>query len=541
MESLDDALHDLREQYVRESLPRLDQIVGLLDVLAARPDDSAALQDLLRHFHAFAGSGSTYRFPRVTALGLEGERACGALRSGAAPRLPTFARLREIEVDLRRTFANVEPLDPPAPSAPPPRPAGRTQDVLVVEDDKAVRAVLDRLLEQEGLRVRAVDTRAAGFSEIDGRLPDALIVDILLPDGSGYDVVRHLRGVPGGEAPAALVVSRLSGFLDKVEAMQCGADAFFEKPVDWQALLRRLDHLLSRNAVEPGRVLAVEDDPLQAAFARTVLETAGYQVRVCPDPVRFEADLAAFRPDLVLMDILLPALNGYDLVRYLRQDERYATLPVVFLTTEGQVESRIDAVKAGGDELLLKPVLPGLLLSTVAARVERARFVRGLLERDGLTGLLTHTALLERAATMVARARRHPERPAAWVMLDLDKFKSINDRFGHPVGDRVLVSLAALLRRRLRQSDALGRYGGEEFAVLLEGLERPDAERLVNRLLDEFTSLVHHGPDGESFDASFSAGVSMLGGAMSVDEWRGAADQALYAAKAAGRRRVVVS
>jgi len=321
--------------------------------------------------------------------------------------------------------------------------------------------------------------------------------------------------------------------------MHCGADGFFEKPVDWEALMRRLLHLLDRNRSESGRVLAVEDDPQQAAFVRAVLGSAGYEVQVCDDPKHFEMDLGSFRPDIVLMDVVLPGLSGYDLARYLRQQERHATLPILFLTTEGQIDARIEGARAGGDDYLVKPTPPALLLTAVTARVERARFVRSLLGRDGLTRLLNHTTFLERAAAVLASARRDGSRSLAWAMLDVDHFKSVNDRYGHPTGDRVLTSLAALLRRRLRQSDTIGRYGGEEFAVLLDALSQEEAVRLLERLLAEFAAQSHHAPDGSTFHVTFSAGIAMLEPAsMDLNAWRGTADAALYAAKGAGRNRV---
>jgi len=335
-----------------------------------------------------------------------------------------------------------------------------------------------------------------------------------------------------------VMISILSGLLDKVEAIHCGADGYFEKPVEWDSLLRRLRLLLERNRSQPSRVLSMEDDPEQAAFLRVVMESAGYQFRVCPDPRQMEHDLLAFRPDLLLMDVLLPGASGHDLTRYLRQHDVHATLPIVVLTTESQLETRLDTLRAGADDFLIKPVAPGLLLSTVAARIERARFLRSLLERDGLTSLLTHSAFLERARNVVARRQRDAKVRCAWVMIDLDFFKRVNDRHGHPVGDRVLASLASLLRRRLRQSDTMGRYGGEEFAVLVEDLDEADVLRLVDRLLEEFAVQPHRSPHGVTFTAAFSAGVAMLE-EPDLDAWRHRADQALYSAKMAGRRRVV--
>ena len=544
MESWDDALAELRAEYLREAAGRLEEIDRLLDVLSRESADEAAFRDLLRRFHGFAGSGTTYGLPQITALGLEGERECAALLArGAAPTPKDLHHWHALRGQLRAALEGAgTPPGPPSASSEAARAPAVVPDILVVDEDAELRKAVKRLAAQEGMSVRAAETSAQGKSAIDERVPDGLVVGTRLPDGPGYDLVEHLRARPGSDLTAVLMVAGAASFLDKVDAIHCGADGYFQKPVDWAAFQRRLQHLLERNKAEPARILYVEDDPNQAAFVRAVLHSAGYEVRICEDPKRFEADLTAFRPDLVLMDIVLPALSGYDLARYVRQDERYAALPIVFLTTEVQMHARIETARAGGDGYIEKPVTPGLLLSDVAARIERARFIRSLMSRDGLTRLLTHTAFLEQARSALAQARRDPGRTLAWVMIDLDHFKAINDRYGHPVGDRVLSGLAALLRRRLRQPDTIGRYGGEEFAVLIEGLGEPEAVRLVSRLLAEFAATDHHAADGTPFRATFSAGVAVLSpAAMDLERWRKAADDALYGAKAAGRNRVVAA
>ena len=376
---------------------------------------------------------------------------------------------------------------------------------------------------------------------LGARLPDALVVDAAGDQAAAFALVERLRAQPGGHRPVVLVVARHGGVLDRVEAIHCGADGHFTKPIDVLALVRRLRFLLDREHAEPPRILSVEDDPQQAAFLRTVLTSAGYELRAIADPARLESELAAFRPDLVLMDVLLPGVSGYDLVRSLRQDERHATLPVIVLTTQGELDARIEAARAGGDEHLVKPVSPALLLSTVAARVERGRFLRLLVERDGLTGLLTHTTLLERARVILTKKRRDPSRQASCIMIDLDRFKAVNDDHGHPTGDQVLVRLAGLLRARLRQADVVGRYGGEEFAVVLEDLTAEEAARLVERLRTDFAAIEHRSREGAAFHVTFSAGLAALQDGDSVSAWVHAADRALYAAKEAGRNRVVVA
>jgi diguanylate cyclase (GGDEF)-like protein len=337
------------------------------------------------------------------------------------------------------------------------------------------------------------------------------------------------------------MISALTGFHDKVESISCGSDGFFEKPVQWEVLIQRLRYLLSRERSDPPRILSVEDDEDQAAFLRAVLQSAGYQVRICNDPRLFEAHLISFRPDLVIMDIILPDITGIDLARYLRQNEQYTTLPVLFLSMQGQMQDRIETVRAGGDDHLVKPVAPGLLLSTVAARIERSRFLKSLLDRDGLTKLLTHTAFLERARAIVGQKSRRIHKNSVLVLMDLDHFKSVNDTYGHIVGDRVLVSLASLLRRRLRQTDTIGRYGGEEFGILIDDLKKDEAVRLINRLLDEFSAIEHQTADNKTFQVTFSAGIAVLKRRMTLPQWIEAADKALYAAKAAGRKRVTAA
>jgi diguanylate cyclase (GGDEF)-like protein len=544
MQSWDDAYSHLRASFVHEAAARLDQITGLLDALSANPADSTSFLELRRRFHAFAGAGTSYGFPDVTALGLRGERECAALiRQGGGPGAQDLERWRGIVKDMREVFASAREVRPEAPREATAPARHGPESILIVDEDEQVRESLTHLLETEGMKTRAVRTKAEAVLALEEAVPNGVITDIRLPDGSGYDLVEHIRGLPlaAAESLPILILSPLSPFLDKVEAIHCGADGYFEKPVDWEALMRRLQHLLERNRPESARILSVEDDPHQSAFVSAVLKSAGYDVHVCDEPTRFEADLVAFKPDLVLMDIMLPGITGYDLVRYLRQDERHAALPVIFLTTDGQLQARIETAKVGGDDHLLKPVPPPLLLSAVAARLERSRFLKSLLDRDGLTRLLTHTAFLERARAALALKQRHPGKHSAWVMIDLDHFKAVNDKYGHPVGDRVLGALAALLRRRLRQADTIGRYGGEEFAVLIEDLPEADTTRLISRLLEEFAALEHEVAGGGSFHCTFSAGVAMIEPGMDLDSWKKAADDALYAAKAAGRKRVIAA
>jgi diguanylate cyclase (GGDEF)-like protein len=527
---------ELRREFVLGSLDRLDRMEALLGRLRRAPADAEPRHDLLVQFHGLAGSGTSYGFPELTRIGALGERRLRELEAGEqAVDAADVARLLELVAEARRALeAEGEPVAAFFDVAP--QTTSASVDALVVEDDPGVRALLAGRLQAEGYAVRTAGSLAEAQAALVRGLPDALVVDVELPDGSGYALVEGLRRRPQGELAAVVVATARGDFLDKVEAIHSGADGFFPKPVDWDLLVARLRHLVDGQRQTAARVLCVEDFPEQAAFVRSVLAAAGYEVRVCADPREFGAAVLEQRPDLVLMDILLPGVSGYDLTRYLRQDPRHATLPVVFLTSQLRDEARIEGLRAGGDDYLVKPVTPALLLTSVAAHLERARLLAGLIERDALTQLLSHTGVYEalRAALRGERAAG----PLAFALLDLDALRAVNLRLGYRAGDQLIVELAALLRRRLRPPVAAGRVGGGSFGLVLEGLDKAEAARLVSRLREEFAAAERRASDGSRFRATFCAGVALREAGQDAEALQRAAADALALAKRQGPNRV---
>jgi len=285
------------------------------------------------------------------------------------------------------------------------------------------------------------------------------------------------------------------------------------------------------------RILCLEDDPDQAAYVCAILESASYRTMVAHDAAEFERAVKRFRPDLLLLDVTLPDGNGLDLAASVRRMGAHATLPIVFLTGRGSMQSRLDGIRAGGDDYLVKPVDRDLLLATIAGRLERSRSVRTLIERDGLTQAVTRAAFV---SSLEAAVDEHSISglPHCLVMMDIAHFKNVNDRYGHPMGDRVLSLFGRFLRTNVRMEDVVGRCGGEEFGVLLAGVGQDECRTLIERLLDRFGRIPHTARDGERFYVNFSAGVAMLEEGEDAESWRQRADDALYAAKRAGRARV---
>jgi diguanylate cyclase (GGDEF)-like protein len=226
----------------------------------------------------------------------------------------------------------------------------------------------------------------------------------------------------------------------------------------------------------------------------------------------------------------------------IRQDPAFLDLPVLVLSDDSDPAARRRAVAAGVDDFLAPPCTRADLAVAVTMRVERSRALRSLIMRDGMTGLYNHVSIKEQLLREMARSKREGS-PLALAMVDLDYFKKINDTWGHPVGDQVIRAIAHLLQQRLRHGDLIGRYGGEEFAVIMPGTSAAVAGRVLDGIRDLF-GILRHKADETVFHATFSAGVADLdaagGGAAPADLFR-LADGALYEAKRAGRNRVALA
>ena len=321
--------------------------------------------------------------------------------------------------------------------------------------------------------------------------------------------------------------------------MRAGGNAYFTKPVDISSLIDKLDTLTGHEVPEPYRILIVDDNLTLAAHSELILQQAGISTAVVTDPMQIMQPLVDFRPDLILMDMYMPECDGRELASIIRQQETYVSIPIVFLSSETNIDAQLAAMRLGGDDFLTKPIEPEHLIASVTSRVMRARILRTLMVRDSLTGLLNHTATEAQLNIEVARTKRHST-PLAFAMIDIDRFKSVNDTYGHPTGDRVLKSLSRLLQQRLRKTDIIGRYGGEEFAVVLPDTDDSTAAKVLNEIREGFAQVRHqNGEDG--FFVTFSCGVASFPQYEDATRLNDAADKALYVAKSGGRNRVVLA
>jgi diguanylate cyclase (GGDEF)-like protein len=465
------------------------------------------------------------------------------LAGGGAPGSDIATLADRVQRLLYDSVVPATPATPAAPRAPTVRreekssqraggPSSKT--ICLVSDNPLLARDTALQLQCFGYQVTVLTDRGTLAASIENQAPGCVLIDAGNESAFGKADMALIRASAGLQVPI-LQLSTRSHFEARLAAVRAGVNGYFVKPLDIVALIDRLDALTVRRDRRPYRILMVGNDVERQEARRHALAEAGMEVLCLQQPIDLFSTLSQHRPELVVIDVDSPECSGADLAALIRQDKTWLDLPIVLLSQDDETALRRDAIAAGADDFLLRPGASELVFS-VSGRVERYRALRGLIMRDGLTGLYNHSATKEHLMREVARSRRDGQ-PLSLAMVDIDFFKKVNDTYGHPVGDQVIRAIARLLQHRLRHGDVVGRYGGEEFAVILPATSAVTAQRVMDEIRAAFQLIRHKAGDGE-FGATFSAGVAELTDAEDAGALFRVADIALYRAKHGGRNRV---
>lgn len=336
-----------------------------------------------------------------------------------------------------------------------------------------------------------------------------------------------------------VLVGSDDAFSTRLRSVRFHADAFVSAPIDVGGLVIQLDDILKRRKKEPYHVLIVDEDPNYVSSIALSLQQAGMITSVVTDPENIFRVLVEYKPELILINMHMSRCTGIELAAVIRQNENFVSIPIIFHSVEKDSRHHLEAVQGGGDDVITHPFTMEHIVRSVRLRASRNRQMRFFMERDSLTGLLNHNNLKQRLEHEVQRARRIGT-SLVFAMVDIDRFKNVNDTYGHLTGDRVIKNLSRLLVERLRRTDVVGRYGGEEFGIILFNTDGVHASRIMNRIREDFSSVHHVAADGD-FTVSFSCGLADYPSFETSFDITKAADDALYRAKESGRNRIIAA
>ncbi len=303
-------------------------------------------------------------------------------------------------------------------------------------------------------------------------------------------------------------------------------------------------------------ILVADDEPVNLALIKRRLEWEEYRVETAEDGGQAVEAARRALPDLIILDVMMPVLDGLQACRLLKEDPATRDIPVIFLSALDDTDTKVSGLALGANDYVSKPFSSEELLARVRVAIrmkrerdrlrQRAEELRRSAEAasemsmtDALTGLLNRYGLQRALQREHSEARRYA-RPLSCLLLDIDFFKAVNDTYGHAAGDTALVQAARALTESVRGSDVVCRYGGEEFLVLAPETGAEGAHALAEKIRLAFSSRLF-GDGDRVFPLTLSVGVAQLGDTESGNDLIARADEALYHAKQSGRDRVEVA
>ncbi|MBE9607652.1 PleD family two-component system response regulator [Acetobacteraceae bacterium H6797] len=445
-----------------------------------------------------------------------------------------------------------------------------TARVLVVDDILANLRLLEAKLNAEYYEVALAQSGPEALQQAARWTPDVILLDVMMPGMDGYEVCRRLKDNGQTAHIPVVMITALVDPAERVRGLEAGADDFLSKPVDDATLFARLRALLRTKQVQDAwrlraetardlgfepppvpaasvagaRALLVSEDMVEAETLRRALAADGLEVTICVDAIDTWDALSEGGYDLAVLSLSMPGGDALRLASRLRAQATTRDLPVLLVADASQKSQVLRGFDLGANDHVLRPVDPNELRARARNQIRRKHYqetLRADLDRslemavtDALTGLRNRRYAVRHLEGLLRTAG------AAVLMMDVDRFKSVNDTYGHASGDIVLKEVADRLKSSLRAADVVARFGGEEFVVAMAGQEAEDAAVVAERLRLAVSAKPIEVEGGEPLKVTISCGVAAVPPGVSLDALLGAADAALYRAKGNGRNRVEI-
>ncbi|WP_119302240.1 PleD family two-component system response regulator [Dongia deserti] len=449
--------------------------------------------------------------------------------------------------------------------------------VLVVDDIAANVRLLEAKLAAEYFEVMTASSGKEALALIEKQTPDIVLLDVMMPEMDGFEVCKRIRANQRTRFLPVVMVTALSDQADRVRGLEAGADDFLTKPVNDLALFARVRSLVRLKMImdewrmreqtsgafdvlsseaEPAeedhtsaKVLLVEGFAPAAQRITTILAADKDTVEVAANSAEAMQKSAKGNYDLVITGLQIGQEDGLRLCSNLRSADETRQVPILLIVDEFEMPRLVKGLDIGVSDYLMKPIDANELLARVRIQVRRRRYqdrLRTNYERslsmaltDVLTGVYNRRYALRHMEGLMKRVA-DTAKPLSVLVCDLDRFKSVNDTYGHAAGDEVLKQFAQRATQSMRNIDMVARFGGEEFVILLPDTEGDNALKAAERLCKKVASIpmdVADAPDGK-LTVTVSIGVASTTMAMPGEELIKLADAALYRAKQGGRNQV---
>jgi diguanylate cyclase (GGDEF)-like protein len=408
--------------------------------------------------------------------------------------------------------------------------------IAIIDDQLSVAQSLAKTLEDFSLDV-SYFTSIEGFNKVKDEVKaDLVLLDIIMPGVNETEVFAFAAELVASGIKV-ISCSATFTFESRLLAVRAKVSDYVVKPVNTYLLVEKIGRALSLQKSRNYQMVIVDDQETMGTFYKTMLEQVGCNVTFFESAEALFKVLDDLAPDMFLLDMMMPDVDGLEVAQMIRQEHKFDFAPIIFITGDEQIENRLAAIDAGADDVITKSTPIQTITHQILTRLDRASKVSAYVAKDALTGVLNHSQIVERTNQTIRSSMRRKSQ-ATIAVIDVDWFKKVNDSYGHIAGDKVLCALGQLLANSVRETDLVGRYGGEEFVIVFDDCNVDDAANKMQLMKDVFSNMRFLSGKKE-FQVTFSAGLVNLNAFDSVMPAIGAADKALYKAKRDGRNKVV--
>ena len=475
-----------------------------------------------------------------------------------------FAPIAPSAAPIAETAA---PKSTPAPALPSPAPAfvaapvpiamprvepaplhagegGERRKVFHLSDGNPLACEVDQKIEAAGYELTLLDSVQELKEVMSALAPHLVIVDAPFQDSleSIGEMIKAVR-TRLARRLSLITFSHTAELPIRLRAMRAGADSFIPLPTQSGDVMARITELLDVDSSDPYRVLIVEDDRSQALFAESILRKAGMSTNAVTDPLAALDQLDTFQPELILMDLYMPNCSGMELTSIIREREAFINTPIVFLSGEQNQEMHFEALNAGGDDFLSKPIRPKHLISAVTNRVRRARTQgrRALAQnpRDPVTGVYERAHVLDRLNAKLA-AEDPASQGGGLLYIVIDGAGQIRERVGLTVFEALLSQVGAFIAAHIEEKDIVARYGDTSFALLSNAGTETELAAMAGELRDRIGREVFE-HEGKTLTVSLAIGICpFAAGLGDASAMLNAAERAMTDARSPGQNRIGV-
>ncbi len=449
--------------------------------------------------------------------------------------------------------------------------------ILIVDDDPLNVKLLQAMLPIQEYTCILAHSGKTALEKAAEESPDLILLDVMMPVTDGFEVTKILKRDRDLQDIPVILITAMDEADYKIRGLEAGADEFLNKPINKAELLARIQSLLRlkqckdqfgpnkdakdrvvsdfgknrlpQKTIDLPSILLVEDNEKDSRLIQCCLSGEPYQIMLASDGKEAISRAQQEKIDLILLDLLLPGMDGFEVCRLLKKGKLTKHIQIVVITSLQDLDSKIRGIELGADDYLVKPINRNELRVRVKTLIKKKAYLDSLHANyemavnsaitDKLTGLYNQGYFMHFLDFEFKRSKRQ-KWPVSLLMIDVDDFRQCNDKLGHHIGDQILGELGRQIRENVREIDLAVRYGGEKFAVVLSNTGIKEAGDVAERL----RNLIRNHPFLERSSIpdnylSVSIGVgSYLGQYESVDEFVQETEGALYRAKQEGKDRV---